>query len=147
MGPASSDRRRAGEAGQAIVWVAVMLPLFMSVIGLTLDGGVVFAAKKDLQNVADTAARAGATQLDEARYRQSATVTLVPAKARQTAAEAVSKQAPGVAAAISADDRQVVVEVARAAPTAFLRILRIDSVRIVAVGRAEVRRGIEYGER
>jgi len=33
---------------EAVIWVAVMLPLFLSAIGLSIDGGVVFAARREL---------------------------------------------------------------------------------------------------
>ena len=58
-----------GEAGQALVWTAVMLPLFLSVIGLAIDAGTIFDARRELQNVADSAARAGAMQIDQARVK------------------------------------------------------------------------------
>ena len=58
--------------GSAVVWVAVTLPLFVSLVGLAIDGGVVFDARRELQSVADGAARAGAMQLDETAYRTTA---------------------------------------------------------------------------
>gem|GEM_PF-5201525 len=53
------------QSGQLVVWTAVMLPLFLSVIGLAADGGIAFGARRELQNVADSAARAGAMQVDQ----------------------------------------------------------------------------------
>ena len=54
--------------GQALPLVAAALPLLVTVVGLALDGGVVFAARRELQNVADAAARAGATEVDPAAF-------------------------------------------------------------------------------
>src|SRR5438045_9354263 len=75
--------------GQVIVWVAVMLPLFLSVVGLAVDAGSVFAGRRELQNTADGAARAGAGQIDVNAYRQSSDGALVldGARARQAAAD------------------------------------------------------------
>ncbi len=46
------------------VFVAVAMPLFVSLVGLALDAGHLYAVHTDLQAVADAAARAGAAQLD-----------------------------------------------------------------------------------
>ncbi|MDE3075991.1 MAG: pilus assembly protein, partial [Chloroflexota bacterium] len=62
---------RAKQPGQALIWTAVMMPLFLSMIGLTIDGGQVFDGRRQLQNLADAAARAGATQIDQQAYRAS----------------------------------------------------------------------------
>src|SRR5882762_5428136 len=58
-------------AAQALVWFTVALPLFMSIAGLAIDGGVLLASRRQLQSVADGAARAGATRLDLERLRAS----------------------------------------------------------------------------
>ncbi len=133
-----------GERGQAIVWVAVMLPLFLSVIGLAIDGGIVFSYRRELQNVADSAARAGAMQIDQQVYRDSAgeTVVLDVAGAQQVAAEYLASQGAGLSGTIAADQRQVVVQVGRDAPTSFLRLVGINTVHITATAPAEARVGI-----
>src|SRR5438105_5204272 len=46
------------------VFVAVAMPLFVSLVGLALDAGHLYAVHADLQAVADAAARAGAAQLN-----------------------------------------------------------------------------------
>lgn len=133
-----------GEAGQTIVWAAVMLPLFFSVIGLVIDAGVAFSARRELQNVADSAARAGAMQIDQQVYRESAggNIVLDVGAARQVAAEYVASQGVGVDASILAEQRRVVVRVSRDAPTSFLRLFGVGTVRISATATAEVRHGI-----
>jgi uncharacterized membrane protein len=50
---------------QALIWFTLMLPLFVSMAGLAIDGGVLLASRRQLQSVADGAARAGATRLDQ----------------------------------------------------------------------------------
>lgn len=141
------DRR--GERGQAIVWAAVMLPLFLAIVGLALDGGLVFSHRRNLQNVADAAARAGAMQIDQRIYRESLgeRVVLDPASAREVAGSYVAAQGNGVAAEIAADPDRVVVRVSREVPTSFLRMVGFDRVRIDAVAPAEVRYGIERANR
>ena len=132
-----------GEAGQALVWTAVMLPLFLSVIGLAIDAGTIFDARRELQNVADSAARAGAMQIDQTVYRQSsgATVVLDTAAARQAASQYVSSQG-NVAATVDVAPQQVVVHVSRNVPLSFLRLVGISAVRITATAPASPRHGI-----
>ena len=133
------------QLGQVILWVAVMLPLFLSVIGLAVDGGLVFSARRELQNVADSAARAGAMQVDQQAYRDSSgrTVVLDAVAARQIAAEYVASQETGLTATISVEPQRVVVQVGREVPTSFLRLAGIDRVRITATAQAEVRYGVD----
>jgi len=135
---------RAAEPGQVIAWVAVMLPLFLSIVGLAIDGGTVFDARRELQNVAASAARAGAMQIDQGVYRQSsgATVVLDVPAARQAAAEYVASQGHGFVATIDVEAKRVVVQVSRSVPTSFLRLVGISTVRITASAPAAARYGI-----
>jgi uncharacterized membrane protein len=136
-----------GQSGQIIVWVAVMLPLLLSVIGLAIDGAIVFGQRRELQNVADSAARAGAMQVDERAYRESSGANLVLdlGAARQVAAEYLASQAPDLGATIGAEPRRV-VRVHREISTSFLTLVGIDTVEITASSIAEVRHGITHGE-
>lgn len=140
---------RAAESGQAIVWAAVMLPFFLSIVGLAIDAGIVFSARRDLQNVADSAARAGAMQVDEAAYRASSGVSVVldQSAARRIAAEYAAGQGTNMAMAVGVEPQRVVVSVSRDVPTGFLRLVGITTVRVSATAPAEVRFGIERANR
>jgi hypothetical protein len=139
----------ADRHGQAILWVAVMLPLFLSVVGLAVDGGLAFSARRDLQNVADAAARAGAMQIDEPTYRESsgATVRLDPEDARRVAGEYLAGQQPGLDVVIGVEPERVEVHLAREAPTSFLRLVGIKSTRVSASAVAQLRYDIRDGTR
>jgi Flp pilus assembly protein TadG len=138
-----------GERGQALVLVVVMLPLFLSIIGLAIDGGMALNQRRLLQNVADGAARAGAMQLDEQAYRQTSgsAVVLDTGAARAAAVEYLSGRAVEVSATIEVDSRRVVVQASREVPTGFLRLIGLRAVQISATAPAEVRHGIERGIR
>lgn len=140
---------RAAQAGQVIVWAAIMLPLFLSVIGLAIDAGIVFSARRELQNVADSAARAGAMQVDVRAYRESsgANVVLDQAAARDAAAEYAAQQGKGMAATVVVAPQRVAVSVSRDVPTSFLRLVGLARVRVSATAPAEVRYGIERANR
>ncbi|MDQ6674885.1 MAG: pilus assembly protein TadG-related protein [Chloroflexota bacterium] len=134
-----------------MVWFTVALPLFLSIAGLAIDGGVLLASRRQVQSVADGAARAGATRLDVDRLRSSggADVQLDPALARDTtwryldqrlARELEWPAAPTAAVDVSA--RRVHVVIQGTLPTAFLRVVHIDSVPVTASAFADVQYGI-----
>lgn len=77
------------EQGQASALLVGILLLGLMVAGLGIDGARMFTARRDLQNVADSAALAGASSLDELRYRSSggADVRLDPTAARAAIGE------------------------------------------------------------
>src|SRR5688572_6928523 len=139
---------RMAHRGQAIVWTAVMLPLFLAIVGLAADGGLVFSARRELQNVADSAARAGAQQIDVRAYRQSRgrVVMLDEPAARQVAVEHAASQGSARDVRIEVGPGRVQVGLSRDAQTTFLRLVGIDTVRVAAAATAEVRHGIERGE-
>lgn len=59
------------DSGQVAPLVAVCMLGLLAVAGLVIDGGVLFAARRDLQSVADGAARSGAMAIDEQTLRSS----------------------------------------------------------------------------
>ncbi len=140
---------RGEDAGQAIVWVAVMLPLFLAIVGLTIDGGIVFSARRELQNVADSAARAGAMQIDQRVYRESAgqQVVLDTGAAQDVALSYVAGQRGALSAGVSVEPRGVIVQVERDVPTSFLRLVGIQSAHVTATAPAQARAGIERANR
>ncbi len=135
------------QRGQVLVWVAVLFPFFLSIVGLAIDGGIMLSARRGLQNVADGAARAGATQIDEATYRATAgqMVVLDQASAQQAAAEYVASEGAELSASVSTSPQRVVVTVRRTVPTSFLRLVGIRSMAITATADGEVRYGITQG--
>lgn len=55
--------RLADESGQALILIAVAMPVFLAMGGLVIEGGHLFVAKRHLQNAADAAALASARDL------------------------------------------------------------------------------------
>lgn len=137
----------AGQRGQAVAWVALMMPLFLSVVGLALDAGLVFNAQRSLQGVAQGAARAGAAQVDVARYRRDGTAALDGRRAEAAAVVYVESQAAqGIELEdVAAGVGQIVVTVGRTVETSFVRLVGIRRVRLTATAPAQVRRGITQG--
>ncbi|MCA1648281.1 MAG: Tad domain-containing protein [Chloroflexi bacterium] len=139
---------------QALVWLTIALPLFLSIAGLAIDGGVLLASRRQLQSVADGAARAGATRLDLDRLRSSggAEVQLDQTLARVAAAtyldERLARELAWPASPhtyVQVGVRRVHVLVQGNLPTAFLRVVHIDSVAVEASAFADVQYGIGAG--
>jgi Flp pilus assembly protein TadG len=140
---------------QALVWFTVALPLFLSIAGLAVDGGVLLASRRQLQSVADGAARAGATRVDLDRLRASggAEVQLDPTLARaatwsyldeRLARELDWQAVPTAYVDVAA--RRVHVAIQGTLHTAFLRVVHIDSVPVEASAFADVQYGIHAGD-
>ncbi len=55
--------------GQALAWFVVVLPLFLSIVGLAIDGEAVLRAHRRAQGAADGAARTGARGPASATFR------------------------------------------------------------------------------
>ncbi|MCZ2110116.1 MAG: pilus assembly protein TadG-related protein [Dehalococcoidia bacterium] len=135
------DRLQA-ETGQVLVMVALMMLGVVSAVGLVGDGGLVFAQRRDLQNVADAAAAAGAMQIDEVVYRSTGQVTLDEQLARAAAARYLEDEG-GLDYVVAVRQDRVEVSVSRQASTGFLRVIGIDGVNVTASASAEPRYGIE----
>jgi Flp pilus assembly protein TadG len=145
---------RCRSSAQALVWFTLALPLFLSIAGLAIDGGVLLASRRQVQSVADGAARAGATRLDLDRLRSSggADVELDATLARDAtwsylnerlAREVDWPAAP--AASVDIGARRVHVVIQGTLRTAFLRVVHIDSVPVTASAFADMQYGIHAG--
>jgi hypothetical protein len=141
-------------SGQGVLYVAVMLPLFVSLIGLAIDGGVVFDARRELQDVADGAARAAAMQIDQTRYLDATDVALDPRASRRVAesyvADYASRGGQGrlrslLLTGVEVGERTVVVDVRADVPLAFLRVVGWQTVSVGARAPAQARYGIWEG--
>jgi Flp pilus assembly protein TadG len=124
-----------------------MLPYFLAIVGLAIDGGIVFNARRELQNVADGAARAGAEQLNLQAYRDTngADVELDRASALRAAYDYLDAYAPGLPREATAAPHRVVVTVQTQVPAVFLRVVGISSAPVVATAPAEAFHGVEQG--
>ena len=141
-------------AAQALVWLTLSVPLFVSTAGLAIDGGVLLTSRRELQSIADGAARAGATRVDMDRLRATggADVQLDPPLATAAARaylddrlgrELTWRSAPG--SHVDVTSRRVYVLIQTSVPTAFLRVVHIDAVPLAASAFADIEFGIRNG--
>jgi uncharacterized membrane protein len=128
-----------------------MLPFFLAIAGLVIDAGRVLDTRREVQNVADGAARVAAMQIDTQRLRATGEVRLDFDAALRAARQYVSDQATGDGwepPSVTGNSMGVQVTLHRQAPTSFLRIINVGSlVRVEASARAEPCFGITRGTR
>ena len=127
----------------------LLLPFMFGLLGLTLDGGQMLVTQRQIQGVAEGAARAGAEQLDQnaARDNPTAPAPLDPNLAWTAAADYIAAQPPGLSATINANPAQVSVEVTSGTvPVMFVRAIGYTSpIHVRAIAMAEPRTGIVSG--
>jgi Flp pilus assembly protein TadG len=131
---------------QVTVFFAVMLPVFLALVGLALDGGRLLEKHADLQAIADAAARAGAAAMDTSasgglRTNSSSPPRLDPVAA-EDAARAYAEYEGVVPLTVTADPSQVLVQVGVRVPTVFLRVAHLDSLWIESRGIAHPQAGV-----
>lgn len=136
-------RLHADERGQVLVSVALLMLGLVAIAGLVADGGMLFAQRRDLQNVADAAALAGAMQLDVDGYRASGgTVVELDEGAAYSVAVAYLAGEGDLAYAVDVSPVQVEVSASREARTTFLRLLGIGEIEIGATASSQPRYGV-----
>jgi len=135
--------RAPRESGAVAPLVAVMLLGLLALAALVVDGGVLFAARRDLQGMADGAARAGAMAVDEGLLRETGAVRLDAAVARTAARRYLETAGFEGVARIDADMLSVTVDLEDSRPTLMMGLLGVQDVGVTAHSVARPRVGIE----
>lgn len=133
------------QRGQALAWFVVMLPLFLSVIGLAVDGEAVLRAHRRAQGAADGAARTGAgfVQVGHARAEPGAPDVLDPAAAQAAAVSYVAQVYPDLRVKTAADEQHLVVVVTQQVTPTFLQLVHVATVQVQARSEARPQGGID----
>jgi hypothetical protein len=129
------------ESGQVLPLVTVMMLGLLAMVGLVVDGGLLFAARRDLQATADAATRGGAAILDEEAYRQSGgqRAELDPEGAESAA---LRRLGDVEVVSIGASSDAVFIRIARSQPLLLLGLIGVGPVRVEADSTARPRTGI-----
>jgi uncharacterized membrane protein len=138
-------RRATGdEQGQAAVLLIGVLALAVAFVGVAVDGARLFTARRDLSSVADSAALAGASAIDEKVYRASMgrDIRIDEQGAREAALSVVAGAGlpAGAEVDVIVDGNGVDVRLTRPVATTFLRVVGLAEERIGAHARAVPRR-------
>ena len=132
-----ADRRPSTERGSVAPFIAVVGAALVFVAGLVYDGGRIVAAQATARDVASSAARAGAQEVDLTVLRADGAPELLPAEAAE-AARAVL-EAAGI-------EGQVTVEASTVTVTATVRqpmyILPLPDRAISATDSASATAGV-----
>lgn len=140
------SKRVRGERGAVAPLVVVVMLGLLAITALVIDGGVLFAARRDLQGLADSAARAGAMALDVPVLRQAGDVRLDPQLAEQAARDYLRSTGFQGTVEVRADTSAITVNLAEDRPTVMMGLLGIRSMRTEAHAVARPRTGIETPE-
>ncbi len=138
-------RHAVRHRAQAIAWFVVMLPLFLSAIGLAVDGESVLRAHRRAQGAADGAARTGAphVQVGHSRAEPGAPDVLDATAARLAAVNYVAQVYPDLQVKTSADEQHVLVVVTQEVAPTFLQLVHVSMVQVQARADARPRGGID----
>lgn len=122
----SSPRGRClDDAGQACVILLGVLFCGLAVFGFVVDGTRLLVARRDLQHAVDAAALAGASALDEGRFRRHGELALEAVEAERAARLALrgAGGTDGAMTSVQVDDAGVEVRIERP-----VRLLMLDLV-------------------
>jgi Flp pilus assembly protein TadG len=131
------------EHGRVTAFVVVITTACLLFAGLVLDGGLALAAKTKAIGHAQQAARAGAQELDLARYRAGGDARLDPDAAQAAAQRYLA--AVGAAGTVTADATTVRVHVDAQQRTQILGLLGIGEITVTAEGQAHPDQGASGG--
>ena len=131
------------DRGAVAPLVAVMLLGLLAMAALVIDGGLLFAERRDLQGMADGAARAGAMAIDEDLLRETGAVRLDPAAAQAAAERYLETAGVEGTVQIDADTLSVTVDLQERRSTLMMGLLGVRTVDVAAHAVARPRVGIE----
>lgn len=132
-------KRLAGdERGQAALLVAVLMLGFLALLGMLSDSGQVLAARRNLQDLADASARAGAATINLADLRQPGTQEFVLDQgfAKQAALNYLNESGYQGNVSVTTGPLMVHVHLDEARHTTFARIFGVSSVDVGADSQA-----------
>jgi uncharacterized membrane protein len=109
-----------------------MALLAFAVAGVAVDGTRAWLYRRTLQNAADAAALAGASELDRAAYYGSGgdRVVLDAGAGERTASAWLARRAVAARAAIDSTTERVTVEMSGVVPTTFLSLVGIEGIDV-----------------
>lgn len=136
--------RLRGEDGGLVLWFLGLCLLLLTLSGLSVDLWRGFSERRALVGIADAAAFAGASGIDEAHFRLTGEVRLDAVRARSLAERSVAAQTDDrslrdVAVTVAPGGATVTVVVAGEVPLTLLRLLTAGPLQVTAVATAEPR--------
>jgi Flp pilus assembly protein TadG len=140
VSPRVRQRLGPADAGQVTPFVVLLCVALFAVAGLVLDAGIALSAKVQALGIAQSAARAGAQQLDLYAYRTSGITRLDPGRAAATARAWLASA--GVHGDASATATTVTVTVRRDSHTQILQLVGVRNLHVSASATATALHGV-----
>jgi hypothetical protein len=128
-------QRTRHDGGQATAFTVVMTVAILALAGLVLDAGLAVSTKVEAVWAAQSAARAGARELDVAALRTTGIVRIAPAKAHTAAQDWLGRAR--LSGTVTVTGNQVTVSVATARQTQLLHMFGVNSIPITATATAD----------
>ncbi|MGY1829001.1 TadE/TadG family type IV pilus assembly protein [Geodermatophilus sp. SYSU D01180] len=129
-------RRASSERGAITVFLAVLVPGLLLIVGLAVDGGAKVAATQRADAIADEAARAGGQALDVAAAL-SGRVRVDPAAAVAAAQDYLDRNdVTGAVTVVDGDTLRVTTTITQ--PTTFLGLIGIATLTVEGSGTADL---------
>jgi Flp pilus assembly protein TadG len=136
MTPRHRRQQPDAERGAIGVFLAVLVPGLLLIIGLAVDGGAKVAATQRANAIADEAARAGGQALDVSAAL-AGEVRVDPAGAIVAAQDYLNRNGvQGAVAVVDGDTLQVTTTITQ--PTTFLGLIGISTLTVEGVGTADL---------
>ena len=135
----SFSRRYDDRGANGIFLVVIMLALVL-MAGFAYDGGALFAARREANNVAAAAARSGANQVDQDSLYQGSPV--LDEGAAEAAAQALVERSDATFVNADAEGITVEVTVSQSHNMLFLGLIGIDELTVTATSKARLRSAI-----
>ena len=132
-------RADAREGGFVTIWILGLCVMLLFLGGMSLDLWRAFSERRAIAELADAAATAGASGIDEQAYRANGQIALDPARAEQLARDNLATQTDTrsfTGAEVQATTRQVTVRAHGLVHFTLLRVFMADrpfEVRVTAV--------------
>jgi hypothetical protein len=133
MTRAAAPGRR--ETGSATAFTLILILAVLAFAGLVLDGGLAVSAKVQAISTAQSAARAGAEELDLQALRATGQLRLDPSRAQATARDWLTRA--GATGTVTATTDAVTVAVTAQSRTQLLHLVGIDAIPIAATATAQ----------
>jgi len=139
MTPLPEPRRLQGDHGQVAPMTVILVVAILALSGLVLDGGRLFAAKREASSTASGAARAGAQAVDTDSARAAGT------RLDRTAAANAARQYlsnVGATGNVTVTDQEVTVTVTETAHPILLSLIGMGDRDVTGQGTARIARGL-----
>lgn len=130
------NTRRNAQGGTITLWMLGLVIVLFAVGGISLDLWNVFGDRRELVALADAAASAGASGIDEAPFRETGEIHLDPSRARERVLAALEEAPHGGhvdSVEISITNDEVRVDLSRNTELTLLGVLSPgEEVRVEA---------------